>query len=158
MARSRYSVKITEEIINTARARDSSHCVIADALRASIPGATRVSVDLQTIRWSVDELGKRFVALTPGAGQRILVNFDQGVLPEPTTLQVTPFQVIPIRPTGPGPRTVTDARTNGRGGAQAGSTALKSKPLVEGGKLPPTAALSNRKGRRREFGLRQLDR
>ena len=58
-------VSVTRDVIDKAERRDSSHCMIADAIRASIPDAQNVSVDLATIRWSEPKKGVRLMYLTP---------------------------------------------------------------------------------------------
>ena len=70
------TIKVTDEDIETAVPKDSGHCAIADAIARQIPGAQRVAVDLQTIRWSDDD--NRYTYLTPRKAQQFLVAFDQG--------------------------------------------------------------------------------
>lgn len=145
----RLEIPITQEVINAAIPRHSGHCVIADSIRAAVPGATRVSVDLQTIRFTLD--GTRYVWLTPAPEQSLLVGFDQGHLPEPRLMALgRPIQRVQSRKRGEGrsKREVSISKANGQNSA--------SKITVEGGRLPPTAALSNTAGRRRSFGLKQL--
>lgn len=147
---------VTPEIINNAVARDSGHCVIADALRACVPGASYVSVDLQTIRFSDRTKGKRYIYLTPARGQMLLVNFDQGVKPEPCALRLGhPAQIVKMNQ--------AENRYERTPGLPAGTRKKVGKPAssrtvppVLGGDYPPTAALSSTRGRRRAFGLRSL--
>jgi len=149
----RLHIPITQEVINNAVARDSAHCVVADAIRAAIPEALRVTVDLQTIRWTLPD-GTRVVYLTPAPEQALLVNFDQGVVPDPRDMYLNhPIQRVPPRPrhsVTPAVATVTTKKDGHGAGGQV--TTVE----VEGGRLPPTAALSNTRGRRRSFGLRSL--
>lgn len=70
------TVHVTQPDIDRALKRDSARCVIATAIPRSIEGAHRVSVDLQTIRFTKD--GERFVYLTPPAAQGYVVAFDRG--------------------------------------------------------------------------------
>lgn len=152
VATRRIHIPITQEIINNAVVRDSSHCVVADAIRAAIPEAKRVTVDLQTIRFTVND--ERVVYLTPAAQQTMLVRFDQGVIPAPGDMYLShAIQRVPARTrTAENPQQPkkTTVRRRGREGTEVEVT-------VEGGRLPPTAALSNRRGRRRTFGLRTLE-
>jgi hypothetical protein len=76
-------VRVTEEIIGAAMARDSRHCMIAEAVKAAYPAAKSIAVDLATIRLTNPKKGLRYVYLTPRIAQRPLVQFDQGVRPEP---------------------------------------------------------------------------
>lgn len=146
----RFTIEVTQEIINTAAVKDSSHCMIADALRASVPNAQRVAVDLQTIRWTDPTRGLRFVALTPATGQKALLEFDQEIKPEPFRLRVQPFQVIKSGSRTSSKRTVTPGQPTRSSVGTTGTT----PPFIEGGDLPPVGALSNTRGRRRAFGLR----
>jgi hypothetical protein len=148
----RIHIPITQEIINNAVVRDSSHCVIADAIRAAIPEAKRVAVDLQTIRFTVND--ERVVYLTPAPQQTMLVRFDQGQVPTPGDMYLShAIQRVPAKGRTKGnPQKVKETKVtrHGRDGSQLEVT-------VEGGRLPPTAALSNHRGRRRTFGLRTLE-
>lgn len=151
-------LNVTQEIINAAIPRDSGHCMFADAVRAALPFATGVSVDLQTIRYSDPATRKRYVYLTPGVAQSMLVAFDQGEREKirPTRLRLSrPAQIVHMRPSRsranrhdepahPRTRTIAPAEPNG------------AAPVVIGGDYPPTAALSSTRGRRRTFGLRSL--
>lgn len=148
----RIHIPITQENINNAAARDSAHCVIADAIHAAIPEAKRISVDLQTIRFTVNN--ERVVYLTPGPQQSLLVKFDQGVMPAPGDMYLShAIQRVPAR----------DRSRAGESKRKKATVRRKSvnnselEITVEGGPLPPTAALSNRRGRRRTFGLRMLE-
>jgi hypothetical protein len=163
---------ITEEIINAAIQRDSSHCVIADALRAAVPNAQRVSVDIQTIRFTDPMSERRYIYLTPALCQMILVDFDQGRKPAPMAIRLgNPSQI-----TRSG-STVTKREANQRRAAEekaakvaaadGGKVRAPSKrrgviagghgnPTILGGDPPPIAALSSTRGRRRTFGLRSL--
>jgi hypothetical protein len=76
-------VKVTEELIYEATQRDSSHCMISEAIAIAMPKASRISTDLQTIRLTIPDMGYRFTYLTPRIAQEGLINFDQGVPPEP---------------------------------------------------------------------------
>jgi hypothetical protein len=148
--------EVTEEIINNAVVRSSGHCVIADAIRASVPDASYVSVDLQTIRFTDRERGKRYIYLTPAHAQRVLVDFDQGVKPAPFIGKLSrPAQIVKVNQS-------QKANANTRG-LPAGQKKRVAKPetagvvpTVVGGVYPPTAALSSTRGRRRAFGLRSL--
>jgi hypothetical protein len=58
--------------------RHSQHCMIADAIKAAVPGAQYIMVDLQSIRWSDPVAKQRYTYLTPPIAQRNLLRFDQG--------------------------------------------------------------------------------
>lgn len=147
---------VTQEIINNAIPRDSGHCIFADALRAAVPAARHVSVDLQTIRFTDPKTSKRYVFLTPGRAQTVLVNFDQKIRPEPFLMQLgKPAQIVKS-----GRKATDEAQPDMPKGqrkvVRKRSDSSQGHPQTLGGKLPPTAALSNTRGKRRTFGLRSM--
>jgi len=79
----RIAVNVTEELIDAAIPLDSSHCMIADAIKAAVPEARSVIVDLAAIRWTNSKEGKRYIYFTPGSVQDVLLQFDNGVKPQP---------------------------------------------------------------------------
>jgi hypothetical protein len=135
-------IYVTEDHIEDSIRRSSGHCMIADAIKDSVPGAKRVSADLATIRYTRGE--NRYVFLTPRAAQLALVQFDQG------DESIEPFefrlpqaaQITPVKKSGP--RKIQPKADHA--------------PVVRGGRLPPEGPLSNnsRRGRIRRFGLRSL--
>lgn len=144
----RVMVAVTTEHIAEAVPRDSGHCMIAEAVKSAYPGAGRVSVDLQTIRFSDYSKGVRYTYLTPRVAQVALIQFDQGIRPEP--IGFTLRQGL-----------VTRAGRS-TGGAKAPDVLAKSDLRLEGstssirrvgGRTPPVGAI----GARRSFGLRSLD-
>lgn len=86
---------VTSDSINRSIKRDSSHCMIADALAAAVPQAAYISVDLATIRFTDLNAGRRYIYLTPRLAQEALLNFDQGIEPEPFFLRLAGAHVIP---------------------------------------------------------------
>lgn len=86
-------ISITQAAIDLARAKDSSHCVIAEALRMYLDNkeANRygyISVDLQTIRFTDKQKKERYTYLSPRAAQVCVVRWDQGIKPEPFDLRL----------------------------------------------------------------------
>lgn len=174
----RVTVPVTREIIERAERRDSSHCMIAEAIREAVPGATAIAVDLQSIRWSDPVLRLRYVYMTPSVCQVVLVSFDQGIHTNPFSFTLSRAQILPMGP--PGEREARRQRAIARGapakqtppamppaagGGAPGSTRVfvsgtgaNQVPHVVGGKAPPTGALTNTvyKGKRRAFGVRTL--
>lgn len=77
---------IDQHHIDNAEVRNSHHCMIADALRDAIPEAKFISVDLQSIRFSLfdenryreERVGTRYFYFTPTIAQVALLKFDQG--------------------------------------------------------------------------------
>ena len=86
-------IEVTLEVINEGVRKNSSHCVVAEAVRkhlkmleAKSNGKSKfsnVSVDLQTIRFSNLAKKERYTYLSPRSCQVCLVDFDQGKKPEP---------------------------------------------------------------------------
>src|SRR5271170_4180133 len=89
----RVAIAVTRDIIEDAVVRDSSHCMIAQAVRSAVPNAKSISVDLQTIRWSDAELGLRYTYLTPRVAQVALIDFDQAKSPKEFAFQLRQGQV-----------------------------------------------------------------
>jgi hypothetical protein len=149
----RVHISVSQEVITTNSIKgDSSHCMIAEAIKETIPEAAYVSVDLQTIRWSDPKRGVRYIFLTPAIAQSALVDFDLGEPVVPFEFQLRGAHVMKIsssadranrkgRPLAKGPKTIVNSH---------GATELR------GGAAPPVAALSNSRGRVRRYGLRQL--
>lgn len=77
---------VDQHHIDNAEVKNSHHCMIADALREAIPEARFISVDLQSIRFSVfdetryreERVGIRYFYFTPTIAQVALLKFDQG--------------------------------------------------------------------------------
>jgi hypothetical protein len=159
----RVLVTLTPEIIDGAERRSSSHCMWADALKLAVPEAKHVSVDLQTIRFTDSEKGLRFTYLTPRRAQVSLIRFDQGMHTEPCSVELRGGQVTKVRGYASHTRkhrgTMPDgARTDTRRPHTGGS----SPPEIIGGTTPPVGPLANvhfgaSRGKRRAFGLRQLE-
>jgi hypothetical protein len=93
---SRVAVRITQKEIDTAVKGNSSHCMLADAIKRSL-GGKNVSVDLQTIRWSDPKKRERYIFLTPPQAQRAILQFDEGIAPKPFRLKLHGGQIIPMK-------------------------------------------------------------
>lgn len=89
-------IEVTDEVIDFSIERDSSHCMIAEAVKAAVPWATHVSVDLQTIRFSDPVKRIRYIYLTPRVAQVPLVQYDQGNRPEPFQFKLARGQATPM--------------------------------------------------------------
>jgi hypothetical protein len=168
----RVRITVTEENIVYACRRDSSHCMIAEAIKAQVPGARYVSVDLQTIRWTHPTKNERYTYLTPRVAQVALVDLDRGVQMAPFDFQTRGGQttragVSTAYRKARKQRMDLNGKTDGEQSArvsmretEGGSGLGNSVPERVGGRTPPLAALSNRttaKGKRRAFGLRGLN-
>jgi hypothetical protein len=77
---------VEQHHIDNAEVKNSHHCMIADALRDAYPEAKFISVDLQSIRFSLfdenryreERVGVRYFYFTPTLAQVALLKFDQG--------------------------------------------------------------------------------
>lgn len=184
----RVDVEVSPDLISTATRADSSHCMIADAVKLAVPDATGISVDLQTIRFSDRKRRLRYVYLTPRIAQLALVEFDAGEKPKPFTFRLDrahviamrkPVSVVPRAAASPARRQALEkARASQAGGPAPLSSGMAIRrtgniPDRIGGVAPPLGALpggdlrakkSNRKSattpasQRRQFGLRALER
>jgi hypothetical protein len=143
-------VEVTRENIEQSTTRDSSHCMIAEAVKLAFPGAYRVSVDLQTIRFGDAKKRLRYTYLTPRRAQLALVDFDQGVLPEPFTISLRNGQVTASQAAQK--RNLTNSRLSKAALTVRGTAGMV--PDRTGGKPPPKSG----HGRIRAFGLRGLAR
>lgn len=90
-------LQVTEDIITKAVRADSTSCMIADAVKAQVPGAKFVTVDLQSIRWTDPVKGLRYTYLTPSNAQGALVMFDQGFECEAFTVKLRGAHVTRAR-------------------------------------------------------------
>ena len=92
------NIEVTLEVIAEGVRKNSSHCVVAEAVRAHLnvleaksngkSKFSNVSVDLQTIRFSNLAKKERYTYLSPRSCQVCLVDFDQGKKPEPFTFRL----------------------------------------------------------------------
>lgn len=82
------TVRVTKEVMDHSRQRDSSHCMIAMAIRDALPAASSIAVDIQTIRFSLPEKRIRCTYLTPRMAQVAIIEFDQGRMPDPFSFKL----------------------------------------------------------------------
>jgi hypothetical protein len=89
------AVSVTEQHIEKAMQRNSSHCAVALAIAESVRDAKFIAVDLQSIRFT--RRGLRYCFLTPRAAQACIVNFDQGLrdLIKPFDFSMRPAFIVP---------------------------------------------------------------
>ena len=108
-------VKVTAEDIAEAEQSASMKCVVAQAIRRTFPGATKVDVDIQTIRWSQD--GERIVYMTPYSVQGYIVAFDAGDTIQPFGFGLHHSSRIPAvrqRTKTPAGKAIDNKRTTAR--------------------------------------------
>jgi hypothetical protein len=152
----RVEVTVTDALIDKAIPSNSGHCMIAEAIKASVPHAKAVTVDLISIRWTDPREGKRYIYFTPPGAQAALLEFDNGLKPEAFRFLLrNPAQIVP---SGTESRKPGARRTQGMVRTSL-STNPKESPTKIGGKTPGRAVLTNaQSGRMRGFGLRQAGR
>lgn len=165
----RLNVTVPREIIATSAVKDSSHCMIAEALAATVPHARYISVDLATIRFTDLLAGVRYVYLTPRSAQIALLAFDQGEKPEPFSFRLENAHVL---------RTGSARKAKASLEASPNGENRTNVPVRVDGEAPPLGPLSGgaprkrkgkpgdgagsggghttRTGRRRAFGLRAI--
>lgn len=142
-ARRRVVIDVTPAMIERAEKKDSSHCMIADAVRAAIPEAKSVSVDLVTIRFTDPTKSQRYIYLTPLNAQQALVDFDQGRHTEPFKFVLAKAVQVAASGNQPGKKNPPRAIQGVVGGSG------RRQPTVLGGNLPPVGALSSKGSRRK---------
>jgi hypothetical protein len=162
-------VNVTTQIMDHARVRDSSHCMIAMAIRDVAPQMASIAVDIQTIRFTDREKGWRYSYLTPRIAQKALIDFDQGVMPEPFNFRLGGAHVTKMthKLHVQTPREMTDGQKEAvakmrkvlRGNDPMAKASIMldhegngEQPRRLGGTLPPLSRFA----RRREFGLKAL--
>jgi hypothetical protein len=141
-----YTIHVTPEQIERATQRDSRHCMIAEAIRQQYPDARKILVDLQTIRWSDDKRGKRYVFLTPERAAQALVAFDHGDELEPFSFAMRPMQVTAkksYKRTDDGQLELGDDGKPKVGKSYGRKRLSADGRTVHGGKPPRVAPLSN---------------
>ena len=84
-------ISVLQKHFDEALRANSSHCAIAFAIRDAVPAARRISVDIQTIRWTDSKRGVRYCFLTPHVAQQdVIIPFDQGEECKPVTFRMKP--------------------------------------------------------------------
>jgi hypothetical protein len=162
----RVKIEVTDELIEASKGRDSSHCMIAEAVKVAYPEASCVAVDVQTIRWSDPSKGYRYTYLTPRTAQHNIVKFDRGDAVEPFSFILKGAQITKSGKTKSPKKINVDSEVQKAKGAKGGKVSkditlpggegvLKMShngkvPTRVGGSPPPTTPFA----RRREFGLR----
>jgi hypothetical protein len=156
----RVPVTVDPEIAKEAIARDSAHCMWADAVKKAVPNARHVTVDLQTIRFTDPEKRLRYTYLTPRSAQLSLIKFDLGEhIEQPITVllrrgQVTRAEGYSKTP----PKKGVLPMPHGMELVKRDASNEERRMDVVGGTTPPTGPLANMsyRGKRRAFGLRGL--
>ena len=148
----RVEVVVSQENIDFSITGHSSHCMIAEAVRTCFPGAKKIAVDLQTIRFSNWSKGERYTYMTPRVAQIAILNFDRGLKPEPFKFRMRAGQTTAAGKAQDGKAAKQKAGLQMPVGAAGKKHARPSIPERVGGRPPPTML-----GVRRQFGLRNME-
>ena len=91
-------VKVTQEDIDAAVRNNSSRCVGATAIAKTIPDATRIIVDVHSIKYSTKQ--GRYTYLCPPAVAEYVVAFDAGDTLHPFTFRLRTDQRMVVKRRG----------------------------------------------------------
>lgn len=140
-------VNVGQETIELSMPKNSSHCMIAEAIKTSYPRASHVAVDISTIRFTDPEKRQRYTFLTPRRAQVALLQFDQGIKPDPFQFQLKRAHVTVSGTKKEGDVSAPKERKPRATLIGAGSNGERARRF--GGKTPPRLPHT-----RREFGIR----
>lgn len=139
-------VAVEKSHIQNGVERDSTMCMIADAIKSKRPSLKYVTVDVQSIRFTDLDKGKRYVFLTPPVAQRNLLRFDQGKPVQPFTFSLAEPAVE---------RTIE--KRSGKGWEARKAANARKKSAAHKKKYAYLAANRARyQQREREFGLKKF--
>jgi hypothetical protein len=93
----RHKIEVDAETIQTACRRNDNHCMISEAVRKAVKGATLITSDFDTIRFSIKSQGLRYSYRTPQNARQALALFDAGETPAAFTLRLKNGQVYSLR-------------------------------------------------------------
>lgn len=90
-------ITVSRSHIESARRKDSHHCMIADAIKEQL-NVQYISVDTQAIKFSDPKTGMRVTFLTPPAAQNSILRWDRGIEVQPFVFNLDqPVVATPIR-------------------------------------------------------------
>jgi len=157
----RLVVDVTAEMIATAIPRNSSRCMISDAVRAAAPTATSVLSDIATTRFTDPVTNLRHYCLTPLKARGALLDFDAGIVAEPFRMEIRAAQTRKAsRGLGAGKK-----QSQGKGKLKNDPRSGGTIPVVIGSSAPPIGPVADHgvpgpkpghKQRGRAFGLRSM--
>jgi len=85
-ALTRFRIVVTEQDIEKAQRNNSYKCVVSETIARTIPDATRIETDTQTIRFTRG--GERLIFLTPYVVTGYVIAFDAGDPIHPFSFQL----------------------------------------------------------------------
>lgn len=148
-----YRIQVTEEDIRKAVVNSSMKCVVARAIARSVPDASRVDVDTQTIRWSTPD--ERVVYLTPYSVQGYVIAFDAGEEIQPFTFVLDRRRRVPVQSKRKTPAGKAIARTTDKVRRQRRK--VEQLELVAKGETVPPATPTKRMLAEEELGPRRSE-
>jgi hypothetical protein len=108
------AIAIDQETIDASIQRDSSHCMIAEAIKKAAPNMKNVQVDLGSIAFSDPVKRLRYTYLTPRAGQIALIEFDRGIRPGPFSFTLKTATKVTRGKAGGGRKLTDEQRAESR--------------------------------------------
>lgn len=139
---SQIKVRVDKKAIDRAIRSNSARCVVSQGVAQSIPDATRIESDIQTIRFTKND--KRYVFLTPRTVQQYIVDFDAGLEIKPFEFSLNNPQITATKK-GRVPRATIENQV---------AQGTKNLPVRTGGKTPPRP--TGRRSVQRTYGHRGL--
>lgn len=91
-------IEVTPADIKRADPKKSGRCVVATAIARAIPDASRIEVDVQTVRFTRGQ--ERFVYVTPYQVTGYVVAFDAGEEIHPFTFRLNETVRVPMKSRG----------------------------------------------------------
>lgn len=149
----RVKIHVTKELITKSIAANSTHCMIAEAIKLAYPKATTVHVDIATCRFSDLDKELRYVYITPFPAQKALLDFDEGKPVAPFSCILKNAHVTKAGQTKPRtPENATEKKSRKRRAALLMKQTLRTRSgggvRIVGGKRPPQLRVM------RKFGVR----
>lgn len=91
----RWEISVTQADIDRAITKNSAKCVVVQAIARTLPTATRIEVDTQTVRFTID--GERYAYLTPYSVSGYVIGFDAGDSIHPFRFRLYEDQKVAVR-------------------------------------------------------------
>src|SRR5262245_33861326 len=136
----RFNVEVTPADIERAQKNDSYKCVVAQAIARTVPDATQIDVDTQTIRMTRGD--ERWLYLTPYAVQGYVVAFDAGEAIESFSFQLRNPDRRPRRKSTAAGKEADRRRTQAKAAAKKSVSVKAHERAAPGEKRAPQAEAS----------------
>jgi hypothetical protein len=162
-------VNVTQKHIDDGIPRHSGYCMISEAIKDAIEAKygerpSDVKTDTQSIRVSIQSIRQRYIYFTPRFCQEIIVDWDQGIKPDPFSFMLQADaggQIILMQQDRHKKKITITTETTGDISEDTKIKVRRKRefihtsegngrmvPYVRGGKAPPRVSV------RRSFGLR----